>query len=1060
MRTKSLSFTRLFKNNLSWKLSWTVAICCVTSLADSTLMASEMVNFQREIQPILAEHCFACHGPDEGARQADLRLDLRDAALAKRESGRAVIEAGNLDASELIRRITSADSDQVMPPSDHKKPLSKKQIHTLKQWITEGANYSTHWAFVQPQRPEIDDNKKTDAPILNPIDHFVAQRLEHEGLSVSRVAPHEILCRRIYLDTIGLPPSPTQIDAFLAASAENLTVAVGALVDQLMQTDQFGEKWARHWLDVARYADSNGFEKDLPREQWAWRDWVIQAINEDMPYDQFLIEQIAGDLLPNTTQDQIVATGFLRNSMINEEGAIVAEQFRMDAMFDRMDCVGKAILGLSIQCCQCHSHKFDPISQSEYYGMFSFLNNTCEAQIGIYTPEQLQTIDQVQKAVHKLNEQLKTENADWPERLAAWEREQAAAATDWTIVDTFDADWAGGLNHPEELPDHSMTILGHPTATGEVSFLAAPEFQGQTALRLEALRYGDMPYHGPGRSKYGTFVLSEFSVESQLPETDTWEVVALQAASADFEEAEQGIRSFAAGATIPEDDKRRVGPVSFLIDGDNGTGWRSDRGPGRRNTESVAVIQFAEPLNFPAGTKLRFKMGYHHSVSGQKDDLCVIGRTRFSLTSALNPQATSYDHAATLALQKPPAEREARDQEALFKAWRQSIPEFAAANTQIDEIWKQFPAEPHTTVFCLSDRPRDLSRQTFALDRGVWDQPTRPIEPHVPGILHNLPADKTSTRLDFARWLASSKSPLTARVQVNRVWQAIFGNGLLQTPEDFGTRAPQPEYLDILDWLSVEFMERGWSNKQLIRTILTSATYQQDSRVTAELFDRDPRNHLLARGPRFRAEAEVVRDLALTAAGLIHNRVGGPSIFPPVPASMLEYNFNQQDFWIPAKPPERYRRALYVFRKRSMPDPVLTAFDAPNADFACARRIRSNTPLAALVSLNEAIFVEAAQAMALRILREGGMTDEERADYAFRLCTSRHSTPAEREELLALLQSRRQRLAEGWISINAVATGDPETLPVLPPETTPQDAAAWTIAARVMLNLDETLSKN
>ena len=411
-----------------------------------------------------------------------------------------------------------------------------------------------------------------------------------------------------------------------------------------------------------------------------------------------------------------------------------------------------------------------------------------------------------------------------------------------------------------------------------------------------------------------------------------------------------------------------------------------------------------------------------------------------------------------MALGKASQSRTATERAAVFTAWYRTTPELKSRAQQLAALEVQFPVA-ETSVLSLTERKPDHHRLTHLLDRGVWDRPKHTVTPHVPAVLHSLNVAKPD-RLDFARWLVDRRSPLAARVQVNRVWQAIFGLGLVETPEDFGTRAPQPEYLDVLDWLAVDFMENGWSTKHLIRTILSSRTYQRSSRATVELLKIDPRNQLLARGPRFRADAEVVRDIALTASGLLSRDIGGPSIIPPMPKSVLDYNYTRPGYWTPASPPQRYRRALYVFRRRSMPDPMLSSFDAPNADFACARRLRSNTPLASLATLNEPIFVEAARALALRVLREGGPSDVERADYAFRLCTGRHATPAERAALVAFLNEQRVRLSEGWLSINAVATGDSDTRPALPPDSTPRDAAAWTIAARVMLNLDETLTKN
>lgn len=1011
-------------------------VICVTALGD----AAETVSFQRDVQPILAEHCIQCHGPDEAAREADLRLDIREAAVDQ------ALVPGNPGESQLLHRVTSTDPDTVMPPPALQNPLTPEQVETLRRWIADGAPYSGHWAFQPPQ-------VNSEVPPADAIDALVRQRLQALGLKPSPRADLPTLCRRIYLDVVGLPPAPDEIDRFVAAANENLDSAVNALLDRLLASKHYGEKWARHWLDVARYADSNGYEKDMPRDQWAWRDWVIRSLNSDMPYDQFLVEQIAGDLLPDATQDQIVATGFLRNGMVNEEGAIVPEQFRMEGLFDRMDCIGKAVLGLSLQCAQCHSHKFDPISQDEYYGMFAFLNNTYEAQTWVYSAEQLADIENIRQGVAAIDEEIRARLPDWADRLASWERQQQEKLAIWQTVDPVDAVWIGGLNHPTELSDHSILVLGHPTASGEMYIVAEPELQGTTGLRFEALTYGDLRYGGPGRDRWGRFTLTELKVEVQPPNSSEWTKLEIAGSSADFSEPDHVLP----GDEEKEADKqRRIGPVTYLVDDKETTAWRADRGPGRRNTPSAAVLQFAKPMDFPSGTQLKVSLINKHSE--KNGGPAQLGRMRLALTSSPTPQAPPYDHAAALAVQMDPEQRTPAEISAIFAAWRQSVPELAEHNQRVTALQDQYPEAP-TSVLSLAARDGEYLRETSLLDRGGWDRPKHAVEPHVPDILHPLDAPQPS-RLDFARWLASEQSPLTARVQVNRVWQAIFGRGLVTTPEDFGTRAPQPEYLDVLDILAVEFVNAGWSTKQLIRAIITSDTYQQSSQASPELIARDPENVYLARGPRFRADAEVVRDLALAAAGLLHLEVGGPSIFPPVPQSVLDYNYTKPDYWTPPEGPERYRRALYVFRKRSMPDPTLTSFDAPNADAACARRVRSNTPLAGLVSLNEPIFVEAARGLALRVLTEGGDTDKQRVDYGYRLCTGRHSTESEQRELLSLLSASRQRLADGWLSINEVATGDPAERPELPPGATPQDAAAWTIAARVLLNLDETLCKN
>jgi hypothetical protein len=461
------------------------------------------------------------------------------------------------------------------------------------------------------------------------------------------------------------------------------------------------------------------------------------------------------------------------------------------------------------------------------------------------------------------------------------------------------------------------------------------------------------------------------------------------------------------------------------------------------------VLQFEKPLVYPEGTQLK--------ISWRTTDM--LGCCRFCITREPAPAAPPVAHAAILAIQTPAGERTTDEQAAIFTAWRESLPEAKAISEEIDRIWTDYP-QAATSILHLVEREPANRRLTHLLDRGNWDRPKHDVEPHTPASFHSFPEGAPRNRLGFAQWLADRRSPLAARVAVNRIWQAVFGAGLVETPEDFGTRSPVPEYREVLDWLAVDFMEHSWSQKHLVRTIVTSQVYRQTSRVSPELAKRDPNNVWLARGPRFRAEAEVVRDIALCVSGLMTHKLGGPSIIPPVPQNVLDYNYTYPAYWKPAEGPERYRRTLYGFRKRSMPDPVMANFDAPNGDAACARRVRSNTPLAALTGMNETVFVEAARALALRVLREARPDDAARADHAFLLCTSRAPSAAERQAVLELLQSQRRRLAEGWLNAREISTGDPGKLPVLPSSTTPQDAAAWTLAARVLLNLDETISKN
>ena len=999
-------------------------------------------DFDRDVRPIFAEHCAQCHGADDASRAGGLRLDRREAALAGGDSGVPAIVAGNPDSSPLVHRVTSADPDLVMPPPGVNKPLAPAQVETLRRWIETGAEYAVHWAFVPPVKRPLPG---TD-PTAHPIDAFVGARLAAAGLGFSPPADDATLCRRIHLDVVGLPPQPADIAAFASAGPDST-------VDRLLASPRYAEKWARHWLDVARYSDSNGYEKDLPREMWAWRDWVIAALDRDLPYDRFVIEQVAGDLLPGATQDQVVATGFLRNSMLNEEGAIIPEEFRMVEMFDRMDCLGKAVLGLTTQCAQCHSHKFDPLTQREYYGLFAFLNDTFDARSFVHTPEQLATLAEIRARVAAVEDDVRRARPGWREECDAWARAVAERLVPWTPIRMDDMSSTGLLTHPTQLDDGSILMLGH--RDGEIVFEAEPVLAGATGLQLEALPNGDLFMGGPGRD--GAWGIAELTAAVKRPGGEAWEPLPLTAPSADYSNPERiDVRPASADGKQPE--KRLVqGPVDALVDGNPETVWESDRGALVRHQASVAVVRFAAPLDLPPGSRLKITLRMPAGgAPGQQSRM--LGCCRFSLTGAREPAAPAIDHAAILAIRTPAEGRGADEESAIFRAWMQSVADLAPQVERITAAWRGVPTAP-TTVLHLAVRPEAARRRTHLLDRGEWNKPLAEVAPAVPEVLHPLPDDGPADRLAFARWLVDRRSPLAARVAVNRVWQAIFGVGLVETADDFGTRTPLPEYRDLLDWLAVDFMEHGWSQKRLVRQILASRTYRQSSRATAELLARDPGNRLLARGPRFRVDAETVRDVALANAGLLTERVGGAPVYPPVPQNVLDFNYVRID-WPTATGPERYRRSLYLFRRRSMPDPLLSAFDAPNGDTACARRLRSNTPLAALAGLNEPVFVEAARALALRVLRDGGNDDAARIDHAFLLCTGRAPLAAERETLARFLDAQRRRIADGWLSAREVASGAPEALPELPAGASPQDAAAWTLAARVLLNLDEAVTKN
>ncbi|HEY1602551.1 MAG TPA: PSD1 and planctomycete cytochrome C domain-containing protein [Pirellulales bacterium] len=1036
-----------------------VLVAAVVAAARAGADEPAAVDFAGQIRPLFEQRCYKCHG---GEKQiSGYRLDVRSRALAGGESGETPIVPGKPADSPLIARLASDDKDLRMPPEGER--VSPQELELVRRWIGAGAPWpdelagedrlkKPHWAFQAPTRGELPTPR--DARwARSPIDQFVLARLESEGLAHSPEADRVTMLRRLSLDLIGLPPTIADVDTFLADRADG---AYERAVERLLASPHYGERWGRHWLDAARYADSDGYEKDKPRQTWFYRDWVVGALNRDLPYDQFVIEQIAGDLLPNASQDQIVATGFLRNSMTNEEGGIDPEQFRMEAMFDRMDAVGKSILGLTIQCAQCHNHKFDPLTQEDYYRTFALLNDAHEANIAAYTPDEQMHRADVLRQIAEIEADLKQRTPDWTEQLARWEAAVRDDQPNWVVVQP-EVDTSGGEKHLP-LDDGSILAQGYAPTKHTVQITARTEATPIGAFRLELLTDPNLPLGGPGRSVLGTAALSEFNVEvapANAPEKK--QKVKLVAATADVNPSETPLDKI----FDDRSNKRRItGPIAFAIDGNNDTAWCTDNGPGRRNQPRKAVFVVAEQIVHEGGTILTFSLLQNHGGWNSDDNQNYnLGRFRFSVTAAPAVVADPLPAQVRQILAVPSAERSPRQLDALFSHWRTTVPTWQEANARIEELWRSHPAGASQ----LALLPRDMPRETHLLKRGDFLKPDRVVTPGVPGFLHPLAADQPATRLSFARWLVDRRSPTTARALVNRVWQAYFGTGLVATSEDLGTQSEAPSHPQLLDWLAVDFMERGWSLKQLHRLIVTSATYRQASRVSPELLARDPYNRLLARGARFRVEGEVVRDVALAASGLLSARLGGPSVFPPLPEFMLlpPVSYGPKT-WPLSTGEDRHRRALYTFRYRSLPYPVLQTFDAPNGDFSCVRRVRSNTPLQALATLNEPVAVECAQALARRTLTEAGQADDARLTYAFRLCVARAPTLDEAAELSRFYVQQKERLSAGWLNpwqLLGPATAETTAPTNLPEGSTPTELAAWTAVARVLLNLDETITK-
>jgi hypothetical protein len=1015
--------------------------------AGAAFGADGKVDFARDVRPILSDKCFLCHGPDARQRQGGLRLDVKDLAFGAGDSGAVAIRPGKPDDSELVRRVFAHDADERMPPTSSKKTLTDAEKKTLRDWVAQGAAWGGHWAFAAPTRPTV-PAVRNQSWVKNPIDAFVLERLEREGLSPSPPADPRTLERRLYLDLIGLPPTKEVVERVGAAALDG-----DRRVQALLGSPHYGERWGRWWLDAARYADSDGFEKDKLRQVWLYRDWVVNAFNRDLPYDRFVVEQIAGDMLPDATVEQKIATGFLRNSMINEEGGVDPEQFRMEAMFDRMDAVGKSVLGLTIQCAQCHTHKYDPVTHEDYYRMFAALNNAHEACVPVYGAEDQAKRDAVLAAIGKIEDGLKAKNPKWRDDLEAWASALPRPKAPWTTLKFSVDDISTGGQKYLPMEDGSFLAQGYAPTKHTVVMTARTDLESITALRLDVMTDPNLPLGGPGRSIVGSGALTEFEVEAApANDPDKKRRVKIAAATADFNAPPRPLEK-----TFDDksDKKRVVGPIAFALDGKDETAWTTDAGPGRRGLPRHAVFTFVKPIAHKGGSVIVVKLKQNHGGWNSDDNQnCNLGRVKISATNDPKAAADNVPADVRAVLDRPTKKRSPKDEAVLFSHWRTTISAWKDPNETIDAVWKDHPQE--TTQLVLKER--ETPRTTHLLDRGDFLKPKYAVKPGTPGFLHQSPEARNFDRLAFAKWLVDRRSPTTARAIVNRVWMAYFGQGLVSTPEDLGSQSEPPSHPELLDWLAVEFMEGGWSLKKLHRLIVTSNAYRQSSKATPHLLSADPYNRLLARGPRFRVEAETLRDIALATSGLINLKLGGPSVFPPAPEFLFQPPTSYgPKVWPESKGPDRYRRALYTFRYRSVPFPMLQAFDAPNGDASCVVRTRSNTPQQALTTLNEPLFMECARALARLTLDKGGSTDDARLSFAFERCTNRPPTAKEKSILASFLDKELKRFSARDARPWDLAADDPKRPPPLPNGVTPPQLAAWTATARVLLNLDETI---
>ncbi|REK20861.1 MAG: DUF1553 domain-containing protein [Planctomycetota bacterium] len=1017
------------KKTFTWLLAGTV--CLVSAAA----RGQDEVVFNRDIRPILSENCFACHGPDENQRQADLRLDIAENPLVT-----DLIASGNPDESELLARVLSDDPDLVMPPPEANKTLTAEQKELLRRWIEQGARYQGHWAYEQPVRPEVPARE-------NAIDFLVGRRLAERGLTPSPEADRRTLARRLSFDLIGLPPSPEDVDAFIADESPD---AYEAFVERLLASPHYGERMAIGWLDVVRYADTIGYHSDTPRNVWPYRDYVIRAFNENKPFDQFTIEQLAGDLLEGSTQEQKVASCFNRLLLTTEEGGAQAKDYEARMLTDRVRAVGTVWLGQTLGCCQCHDHKFDPATARDFYSLGAFFSDISEPIIGHPGPgmlapseEQAAELERLQANARTLQVQYDRAPPELAEAQAAWEAQVLAEAfalkEQWTALHPETAESAKGVT-VQVLEDDSTFVTASPAeGTDTYRISATTELKGITGLRIDALPDDRLPSKGPGRAGNGNFVVSEIRVTSG--EEDA---VAIARAAATFEQ-----NGF---------------PAAAVFDGESGAGngWAVAGTAGRANT---LLLEFAEAVGDGEETVLNLSIEQNHPGNH------VLGRFRISATTQQTPlklpQQTLPPAEILAIIETDAAERDESQQARLTSHFKSVTPllaelraSLAAANKAVADFEASLPR-------CLVSVSMETPRTVRFLPRGNWmDESGDVMQPALPEYLarvtDSLPdenGESRLTRLDLARWIADESNPLTARVFVNRLWKQFFGVGLSKNTDDLGSQGEWPVYPELLDWLAVEFMESGWDVKHLVRTIVGSQTYRQVSTASPELLTEDPDNRLLARQSRFRIDAELVRDNALAISGLLVKRIGGPSVKPYQPAGYWEnLNFPQRTYQAD-EGENQYRRGLYTWWQRTFLHPSMLAFGAPSREECTADRTNANIPQQALVLLNDPTYVEASRVFAQRIMEAdpgNGDPIDARIDWAWREALQRPPRDEERAIARSVYEKHRAEFAaEPEAAEQFLQVG----LAPLPDGADQPELAAWTSVARIVLNLHETITR-
>jgi len=995
--------------------------------ATARAAAPATVGFNEHIRPILSNNCFYCHGPDEENREASLRLDTREGAIADL-GGYAAIVPGKPDESVLLERVASHDADVLMPPPASKKPrLSDDEVALLRKWIEQGAKYEGHWAFLPVASPELPVVRQSDRT-RNAIDRFILARLEQEQIAPSPEADRSVLIRRAYLDLLGLLPTPEEVQSFVADSDPD---AYERLIDRLLASPHYGERWGRHWLDQARYADSNGYSIDSERQMWPYRDWVIQALNDDMPFDQFTIEQLAGDLLPNPSKKQLVATAFHRNTLINEEGGTDREQFRNEAVVDRVNTTGAVWLGLTVGCAQCHTHKFDPITHREYYSLFAFFNqsddvNNKGATLRVARGEMFgaSLFPPAAEPSSITAEQLAKRQAEWERNQLA----QLAIAAEqpeanWTPVEYVEFATKSNAGF-QRLDDNSLLSDGGGSFNDTYRIVFRTSLKRVAAMRLRTLTHPSLPKQGPGRAGNGNFVLTNVELRTAGREQS------ISTASADHEQPNY--------------------PASAAIDDDPKSGWAINVGPGssaRMNADHELSLVLVKPLEVGEDP---IELQLFHDLN----ENYLIGRFAIEV-SETSPRATKSSPELFVALKTPADRRTAEQQKLVQSEFRRSDP--VARKAEAENAKSKSP--PPGTAEVMVMKQAATPRETYVLLRGDFLNPDKATGPLQAGVIAAVPPayepTPTDNRLNLAKWLVDPGNPLTPRVTVNRIWMRYFGRGLVETEEDFGTQGSPPTHPLLLDWLAKELIRRGWSQKDIHRAVVTSATYRQSSAARPELAERDPRNLLLARQERVRVEAEIVRDAALSAGGLLTANLGGPGVRPPQPDGVYAFTQNAKK-WDAEKGAERYRRTLYTVFFRSAPHPMFSTFDTPDMQTVCTRRIRSNSPLQSLTVANDVNFVELAQGIAARAMREtAGDNDPERTiRRMFQVALCREPSTSERE----VLREYHARLLKRFEADPQQATGL-FAARLRPADLPPPQAAALVGVARVLLNTDNFITR-